>query len=143
MSTQESTIQEEQEQAQASGEEIFLDDDAFEPGADDLVEIGVLHPRTGALVGTMFLKHVGMAVIDRYRDLRNGDGRNRGNPGNARRFLFRTAFVRFEPTDPKARLPLKPKQSELDYFLGKEKLVDRTLLEYLGQTYPEVDLSKS
>jgi hypothetical protein len=120
--------------------QTLLADSAFEHGDDEVVEIGIKHPTTKERVGAIIMKHVGMPVIDVFRVKRHGDGRRDANPAEARRYLFKVAFLKFVPTNPNAALPLKPKQTELDYFLGKEKLVDHVIFEYLGQTYPNLDI---
>ena len=113
---------------------------AFETQEDQTIDIPIKHATTGEALGNMRLRHVKMPVIDEYRDIRNGDGRKKGNVPRARKFLFRKIFVSFVPDDPSDTLDLAQGQSELEFFLPNEKLLDRVLIDYLEQTYPDIDL---
>ena len=128
--------------AEENTEELLFADSDFELSDGEEVRIDTKHPVTQEVTGSIVMKHVGMPVIDTYRAKRNGDGRNSGNPSVARTYLFKVAFLRFEPRDPKIKLPLKPKQTQLDFFLEKGKLVDRVIIQYLGETYPDVETGK-
>src|SRR5215471_1083631 len=96
-------------------QEIVLGKSDFEPGDDEIFGFTVLN-QSGDPVGKIFMKPVSMAVMDRYRDILNGVGRRQGHPREAREFLFRSAFVRFEPEQPNAKLGLNGHSSEVDFF---------------------------
>jgi hypothetical protein len=123
---------------------LVLDKSAFEPDNRE-IRLGCLNPTTEEVTGHLVFKEVKMPVIDTYRDLHHGTGKGMRRPdkAKARIYLFKQAFIRFEPADKEANLALADNQSEADFFLANApKLVDRLIIEYLNETYPELDLGK-
>lgn len=119
--------------------------EAFSGDADALYEYTVPHAQTGDPLGVMFLSSVDQAVIDRFRDIRNGsaDGRRKGDASKAREFLFQKAFVRFELVDKDAELDLGDSPSPVQFFLKKAaKVVDAVMIQYFGDVFPDVDGKK-
>ncbi|MCI0489388.1 MAG: hypothetical protein L0229_22575 [Blastocatellia bacterium] len=93
----------------------------------------------GKVLGDMFLKRVKQPVIDKFREIRNGEGRRKGNPAAARRYLFKQAYVRFEFFDSGREIDLGDSPNETEFFVRKaEMLVDAVLIEYLNKLFPEV-----
>ncbi|HEX8091034.1 MAG TPA: hypothetical protein VF762_19425, partial [Blastocatellia bacterium] len=81
----------------------------------------------------------------KYRDIRNGDGRRKGNKEAAREYLFKKIFVRFEFAEASAELDLSAckEKTSLGFFLEKcGKLVDALNIQYLDAFFPDVDLKK-
>ena len=105
------------------------------------VKIGINHFETHEPVGDIVLRVLKMPTIDKYRDLNNGTGRRKADKAAARSFLFKKAFIRFEPL-PDVELDRGGHPDDLSFFLALEMLVDRVLIEYLDQTYPDLDAGK-
>ena len=113
---------------------------AFESSGEE--EHGFLIPnaqRPEETLGTMYLRRVKQPILDKYRDIRNGEGRRKGNPAEARRFLFKRAYVRFEFSNPAMEIDLGDYANEVEFFSrGAEMLVDAVLLQYLDKLFPDV-----
>src|SRR5262244_1001996 len=119
-------------------QEIILSRSAFEAGDDEVFPFTVMGP-TDEPVGEIHMKTVPMPVMDKYRNILNGIGRRNGNPKEAREYLFRKAFVKFEPKQPGAKLALNGHKSDLEFFIAETpKVVDRVVLAYHSRNYTDV-----
>jgi hypothetical protein len=117
---------------------------AFGGSEDQLFEYTVLHAQTKEPLGTLFLRNVKQPVIDRYRDIRNGDGaRRKGDVAKAREFLFTKTFTKFEFIEEGDEFDLGECKTVLEFLLKKaDKVVDSCLISYLNEVFPEVDGKK-
>ncbi|MEK6323627.1 MAG: hypothetical protein AABN33_18455 [Acidobacteriota bacterium] len=134
------------------GAEVKIGFGDLEGTEEDLVEVPVPHIKTGEPVGTMFFRRVKMPIISRYREIRNGEGRKKGNEIKANEYLFTRAFDRFEFkvrgasgewVENPATLDLGPHKTELAFWLSCGKLVDSLLIKFNTENFPELDLRKS
>jgi hypothetical protein len=119
---------------------------AFEGDDDQIAEFNVPNAQTGERLGGMFLRNVRQPVIDKYRDIRNGDGRRKGDKEAARLYLFKRIFVRFEFDEPGVEVDTTgcKEKTPLGFFLEKcGKLVDALNIQYLEHFYPDIDSHKS
>ena len=114
-------------------------DDFFSGVEEEEYPFTVPNAKTGEPLGDIFLKRVKQPIIDKYRDLRNGEGRRKGNPAAARRYLFKQAYKRFEFLEPGCEIDLGDSPNEVEFFIRKaEMLVDAVLIEYLAKVFPDV-----
>lgn len=123
-----------------TGEVVNVGASLFEGDAEDLVKIGVPSAKTGALLGTMFLKRVPQSIRDKYRDILNGVGRKKGKPQAARQYLFKKAFVRFDFEDSKMQLALGKHKEPVEFFINEcDTVVDAVIIQYHQETFPDVE----
>lgn len=117
-----------------------------------------IRDRGGVVKGFMTLHLVKQAAIDKYRDIRNGDGRRKPDVAAARQYLFKRAYGKAEGSGSGFRfadqfagweLDLSkyqgaPRDQEIAFWLGEgEMIVDATLIAYLNHFFPDIDSKKS
>lgn len=123
-----------------------------------------IRDRGGVVKGYMTLHVVKQPTIDRFRDIRNGDGRRKPDVAGARQYLFRRCYgktpgadgapnsesgFRFAEQFSGWELDLRPYQGtprdkEIAFWLTEgEMIVDATLIAYLNHFFPDIDSKKS
>ncbi|HKQ06604.1 MAG TPA: hypothetical protein VJ464_15835 [Blastocatellia bacterium] len=130
---------------------VELSADAFEPQAEtpeeeNLHRYEVPNVKTGEPLGEMVMRGFKQPVLDRYREIRNGTGRAKGDNGKAREYLFRRTFVRFEPYPVDGVTPtlnLGQCKTPLEFFLAKALMVvDAVVQQHVAAVFPDVDEKK-
>jgi len=125
-------------------EKVKVGGAAFDGDEEEFFEYTVPNAQTKKPLGTLFLKNVKQPVIDRYRDIRNGNGRQKGDTAKAREYLFRKAYGKFEFAEPGVEFDLGKCKTELEFFLlNATKVVDASMIAYLGEVFPDVEGKKS
>jgi hypothetical protein len=120
---------------------------AFQSQEDHLYPYDIPNAETGEVMGQIFLKGFKQPVLDKYRDIRNGEGRKRGDESKARAYLFRKTYAKFEFTEELkkegAELDLGECPNEIDFWLTScAMVVDATIIKHLGEVFPDVDVKK-
>ena len=116
---------------------------AFQGEEDDVFRYEFKHAQTGEPLGAFCLRGFKQATLDRYRDIRNGNGRSKGDNPKARAFLFRKTYVRFEFYDKDCELDLGDYKNDVDFFLGEcQMAVDAVVQQHTAAVFPEVDEKK-
>lgn len=118
-------------------------------GSKKLYKYEVPNAETGGLLGTMYMMGFKQPILDRYREIRNGNGRSKGDNAKAREYLFKKTFdhFEFEPDEDGSNLELDLEgegcKTELEFFLTKaEMTVDAVVIQHVSVVFPDVDEKK-
>ncbi|MGA9769309.1 MAG: hypothetical protein WBV94_09730 [Blastocatellia bacterium] len=127
--------------------ETKLGASVFQSQEVKLYSYEIPHVETGEIIGQMFLAGFKQPVLDKYRDIRNGEGRKRGDEAKARAFLFKKVYRKFEFTEELkgqgAELDLGDCPNETEWWLKEcEMVVDAVIIKHLGEVFPDVDVKK-
>lgn len=110
---------------------------------DNLHRYTVPNAQTGEPLGRLVLKGFNQPVLDRYREILNGNGRTRGDKPKARDYLFRKTYSGFEFAEEGCEFDLGQGQTEIDFFLqGCAMVVDAALIQHLAEVFPDIDSKK-
>jgi hypothetical protein len=116
---------------------------AFQAKESDLYDYS-FPDAAGKQIGTMYLRAFPQPVLDRYRDLRNGDGRRKGDPTAARAYLLKKTYAKFEFLEEDCELDIGECKTDPDFFMKyAEMQVDAVLINHLEAVFPGVDSKKS
>jgi len=118
----------------------------------------------GTVKGFMTLHLVKQPTIDKFRDIRNGDGRRKADAAGGREYLFKRCYGKSPTTDGSSnnesgfrfapqfsgwaldleRYTGTQRDKEVAFFLAEcEMIVDATVIAYLNHFFPDVDSKKS
>ena|ERR1700742_2360574 len=94
----------------------------------------------GVVIGEIVLNAFKQPVLDRYREIRNGNGRSKGSIPKARAYLFEKTYSRFEFAEKDCELDLGECRTEVDFFLTNCLMtVDAIIIQHLAEVFPDVD----
>src|SRR5689334_21290629 len=124
-------------------EEKRIGVDRFRSEEEDLYGYEIPDAKTKEPLGTMFLRGFKQPALDRYREIRNGTGRGKGDAAKAREYLFKRTYAKFEFTEAGCVIDLGQCKTETEFFLSNcGMVVDAVLIQHLAVVFPDVDEKK-